>query len=315
MSCKLPEGIYVVSADFREREGEVEFDFRGENYTAQIGVNAFGRLDDMAQAADKVPTQPFCGRTFDTPVAVLPAGVYPFKMTRSDLAVYLARAIAIVGEQMGVSPNAADNVSLPNPERGGAESVLEGSFYYGAIAMSGDTPGVLSVDGVILRSVRVQDRRTSGTGIGLDIRNCVIEGAHHNNIVGGYPLKNASDSRTITVADCRLDGFDSRDGQGCFINACATQLTVERVYYANTKEFFGLTGYGRTDKNAISGVPASITLRDCVMENCQTVHGLSVALPEGPRTWPLLWRGVPSGTLPPRKTLPSICRCLMPAVL
>lgn len=277
----LPDGFYAVSADFREQEGTVSFDFRGETYEAEVGVNAFGRLDDMSQAADKVPAEPFCGRTFDTPVAIIPAGVYPFKMTRADLCVYLARAIAIVGEQMGVSPNDPEDVSKFNPERTGAESVMEGGFYYGALTPAADAPGVLSVDGVTLRSVRVQDRRTEGTGIGLNIRNCIIEGSHHNNIVGGYPLKNADDSRTITVSDCRLDGFDSRDGQGCFINACATDLTVERVYYANTKEFFGLTDYARTDKNAVSGVPATITLRGCAFADCDTVHGLSVALPEG----------------------------------
>ena len=280
MSCKLPEGIYVVSADFREQEGMVSFDFRGTAYEAEIGVNAFGRLDDMSKAADKVPAEPFCGRTFDVPVAVLPAGVYPFKMTRADLCVFLDRAIAIVGEQMGVSPNAADDVSAPNPARTGPESIMEGSFYYGAVALDSDQPGVLCVDGVTIKSVRIQDRRTSGKDIGLDVRNCIIEGSHHNNIVAGYALKNESDSRTITVADCRVDGFDSRDGQGCFIHACATELTVERVYYAHTKEFFGLTNYSRSDKNTIANVPASITLRGCVLEECQCVHGLSVALSE-----------------------------------
>ena len=281
MSCKLPEGIYVVSADFREQEGAVSFDFRGVTYEAEVGVNAFGRLDDMSKAADKVPAEPFCGRAFDVPVAILPAGVYPFKMTRADLCVFLERAIAIVGEQMGVSPNAADDVSQPNPERTGPESVMEGGFYYGAVALDSDQPGVLCVDGVTIKSVRIQDRRTSGKSIGLDVRNCIIEGSHHHNIVAGYALKNADDSRTITVADCRVDGFDARDGQGCFIHACTTELNVERVYYAHTKEFFGLTNYGRSDMNAIPNVPASITLRGCVLEDCECVHGLSVALPEG----------------------------------
>lgn len=64
-------------ADFREQEGTVSFDFRGTTYGAEIGVNAFGRLDDMSKAADKVPAEPFCGRTFEVPVAVIPTGVFP----------------------------------------------------------------------------------------------------------------------------------------------------------------------------------------------------------------------------------------------
>jgi len=116
--------------------------------------------------------------------------------------------------------------------------------------------------------------------LGIEVRNCIITGAHHANCVDSSPLSDSESTRTVTVCDCRCDGFDSMEGQGRFINTCATQLTVERLYYANTKEFFGLTDYSREFSNTPSNTPAAITLRSCIFSNYVGPRGINVLLCE-----------------------------------
>ena len=139
MAQILPKGIYVVSSDFFDREGDVAFTFRGVDYTATIGVNAFARFDHMCEHAHNAPCAPFHGRTFDTPVALVPAGVYKFKAGREFVTVKLTRPITMIGEAMGVSPNAPEDISLPNPQRSMEESILEGSLYFGNLVIPPQT--------------------------------------------------------------------------------------------------------------------------------------------------------------------------------
>ena len=87
MSHILPEGIYVVSSDYFDKEGEVTFAFRCTTYTATIGVNAFARFYHMCEHAHRSPCAPFHGRTYDTPVALVPAGVYKFKAGREFVTI------------------------------------------------------------------------------------------------------------------------------------------------------------------------------------------------------------------------------------
>lgn len=276
MAQFLPEGIYVVSSDFFDREGDVTFPFRGTDYTATIGVNAFARFDHMCEHAHQAPIAPFHGRTFDTPVALVPVGVYKFKSGREFVTVKLTRPITIIGEAMGVSPNAPEDVSRSNPRRNMEESVLEGSLYFGNLVVAPQTDGVLKLDGLTLRDSRVFDARASGDSIGLDVRNCIVEGAHHRCVVETAP----DYPGTVAVRECRVDGFDSMEGQGCFLRCCGTDMLVERVYYANTKEFFGLTDYARQFKNAPEHSPARITVRGCAFDHCQGIRGLSFSLPQ-----------------------------------
>ncbi len=276
----LPSGIYAVDIRFLEtEEKEVTVRFRGVDYAATVGVNAFGLFDQMAQAADTVPTEPFCGRTFDAPVAIVPAGQHECPNARAYLPIKLARGITILGEAMGISPNDPQDITRLNPQRSMEESVLLGSLYYGTLALLDGAQGKLTLDGLTLDGYRVSDRRTGGKELGIDVRNCIIGGAHHTNVVDAVPLTDPDSTRTVTVCDCRCDGFDSMDGRGRFINTCATQLSVERLYYANTKEFFGLTDYGRESVNAPHNTPSAITLRNCVFFNCEGPRGLNVLLP------------------------------------
>ncbi len=72
----LPVGIYAVGDEFLEKEGEVTLTFRGTTYRAVVGQTAFAHFGEMTQAAQAVPTEPFCGQSFDTPVAIVTTGGY-----------------------------------------------------------------------------------------------------------------------------------------------------------------------------------------------------------------------------------------------
>lgn len=282
-SIPLPAGIYAVDARFLDMDDgqAVTVPFRGVTYAATVGVNAFGLFDRMSQLADTIPVQPFCGRTFDTPVAIVPAGVHKCPSKREYLPIRLSRGIAILGEAVGITPNDPTDITKPNPQRSMEESVLLGSLYWGTLAMLADAQGKLLLDGLTLDGYRVNDRRTQGNGLCIEIQNCIFAGSHRSNLVNANPLSDCASSRTLCVRDCRCDGFDSLDGQGRFMNVCATDVTVERLYYANTKEFFGFTDYGCESMNTAPGAPASFTVRDCIFEHCGSLRGLNFALPTG----------------------------------
>lgn len=276
----LPQGVFVMSEAFRDmEEGEVVFPFRGTEYSARIGVNAFGHLTELSERADKAPDEPFCGRSFDTAVVLIPAGVHNCPMKGAFLPVELRNPLTILGEAMGISPNAPGDVRKPNPARNTEESVLCGSFYYGTLALPEGVPGVLTLDGLTLHDTTVSDRRTAGKGLGIEVRNCIFANSFGRTVIAAAPLADAQARRVVTVSDCRADGLDSRDAEGRFLNGCFTRLTVERLYYAHTKKFFGLTDYQGKERNAAPGGTLDFTLRECVFEAGDCVHGLTVAAP------------------------------------
>ena len=274
MMNDMPKGLYAVSAGFAGQTGEVAFTFQGAGFTGQMGETAFATLEEAAKAAVSVPEAPFMGRSYDTPVLLMPAGVYSFGRA---LQTPLPRGLTLLGEGAGISPNRPGNIREANPARPAEETVLEGSFYYGTIVMPAGAEGRLTLDGLTLHDARVYDARTGGEGLGLALQNCVFTGALTATLVRTAAL--AAGSRQVRLSDCRLDGFDALDAEGGLIFASASEITLERVYFAHTTKFLGLTDYGWTLPSGPAGGAVSVTLRDCLFEACETVHGLTVALP------------------------------------
>ena len=270
----MPKGLYVVSDGFAGQTGEVIFTFQGTYFTGQMGETAFATLQEAAKAAVSVPEAPFMGRRYDTPVILMPAGVYSFGRA---LQTPLSRGLTLLGEGAGISPNMAGDIRKVNPARQGEETVLEGSFYFGTIVMPEGTEGRLTLDGLTLHDTRVYDARTRGQELGVTLQNCVFTGSLTATLVRTAALE--SGSRQVRLADCRLDGFDALDAEGGLLFASASEITMERVYFAHTKKFLGLTDYGWTLPAGPAGENLSVTLRDCLFEACETVHGLTVALP------------------------------------
>lgn len=268
---KLPVGVYVVAQDFEEKSGEVVFSFKGEEYTAQMGENAFSTMDDLTYMTLEKPQEPFCGYG-DVPVVLIPAG----KLLLGNAAekerrfnTFMPCAVAILGENAGISPNGAD---LRTPAERQTESVLQGSFYFGCINIGGDKPGVLTLDGVTYRG-KICDSRTGGEHAGLTVKNTIIQSANPYNLISATSAFEGN--RLLSVVDCRVDGLNSIAGEGCLVMAGKGSVLVERLYMTNTAKFLGMTNYAHAQVNDVD----KVIIRDSLFENCGSTHGLTVNLP------------------------------------
>lgn len=268
---QLPIGVYVVAEAFGERTGTVTFLFQGQLYTAQIGVNAFSSLDDVSHASVEKVDAPFCAYE-DMTIVIFPAGTY--MLGTSDVRIekfrtYFPYPVALLGENAGISPNEAD---LRTKAVRREESVLDGAFYFGTLAMEGAVDGPFILDGVTLYA-KLYDERTGGRNTSTQIKNCILDARHsqHCVMVGN----GVSNDHILRITDCRIDGLHSLGGEGNIVSAEAGHVVLENLYIARSNKFFGMTNFSRTRVNGIS----SLLLQRCLFENCQSIHGLTLNLP------------------------------------
>lgn len=268
---KLPVGVYAVSESFQE--GTVIFTFKQETYEATVGENAFCCLEELVLQTLLPAKEPFCGYS-GIPVVLMVAGLCRIgnrgTTRETRFRTYFPCAAAILGENAGVSPNGED-LRIPAPR--GEESVIEGSYYYGTIALRGEVAGCMTIDGITLRT-KIYDERIGGENASLVVKNCIIESPLSYNLI--YVAPDFSGSRSASIADCRVDGLNSMQGEGNLICVCSGKLTVERLYMTNTGKFLGMSNYARTIINHVSHVQ----IKDSLFEHCTSTNGLSVCLPE-----------------------------------
>lgn len=269
---KLPVGIYAVSADFADKTGTVFFTFRDVCYEAQIGYNAFSDMDQLVKQ-DLVPVQaPFMG--YDgRPVVLVPAGILPIgksKIREERFRTFFPCATVILGENAGIDPNGED---LRTPAKRRPESVIEGSFYFGCIAMQGEVDGTLTVDGVCLQA-KIYDQRTGGKDAVLEVKNTIIETALIYTIL--RVMSGFQGQRKTVLENCRAVGLKDYYGEGNLLQVECGALHVQRLYMADTDKFFGMTDYAWSMPNRLT----SMTVRSCLFENCHSTNGLAINLPE-----------------------------------
>ena len=264
----LPKGVYVVHRPFKHQEGDVTFTFRGEEYTATVGENAFYAFEKLVlnpiEAADR-----FMGYE-NTPVVIIPSGVCPVgtvgKCNADLFRTYFPRAMVFVGENMGISPNGED---LRTPAQRKEESILEGSFYFGKLCIKGELDGDFVFDGLTLRT-RLYDERTAGKDVRLVVKNCILDAVFPDENI--LVPDSFNGHREVIVSDCRCTQMNSMGNEGKLFHVVRGELTVERFYMAETKKFLGLVNYARTTKNALT----AMTFRDCIFENAQSTRGLTL---------------------------------------
>ena len=273
----LPVGVYVVCAAFEGQTDVVRFAFKGTEYEARMGVNAFDTLEGLIAAPLVSPAAPFLGYG-NTPVVLIPSGTYKMGLIKETRRrTQMPCPIALLGENAGISPNAED-LRTPNPLWQN-DSVLEGSFYFGTLGMGKDVAGTLTLDGLTFQTSKVWDERTEGTGHGLILRNCSFRGYQAYDLVKVSPLSDPEATRFTTLSDIRADGIDAIDAEGKLLSVTCGDLTVERLYSANNKKFIGMTSYGRSIRNCRAGENSRLTFRDCLFENCESPRGLDICLP------------------------------------
>lgn len=216
---------------------------------------AFCYLEELTDAALQAAQQPFCGYQ-GIPVVIMPAGLYKIGTVKeSRFRTHLPCAMAILGENAGISPN-CDDLRTANPARQ-EETVVQGSFYFGCIALRNGVDGTLILDGLMIRSAKIFDERTQGEALGLTLKNIVFDESLSYDLVRTLPTEPGC-TRTILMQDFRADGIGSHFGEGRLLGFDAGNATVQRLYFANTDKFPGLTNYSRTVQNRLEGREGSM---------------------------------------------------------
>ena len=267
----LPKGVYVVYKPIKY--GETTVTFRGETYEIIPGVNGFYCFEELVRSEMVSVDKPFMGYS-NMSVVLVPAGIVPTgdwgKVNADRFRIYFPCEAAILGENAGINPNEKD---LRTAAKRREESIVQGSIYFGSLAMQGDVDGGITIDGITM-NCRLWDQRTGGKNAHMTVRNCIIGPTVSNNVV--FANGDFVGQRLVTVEDCRIDGMESMNGEGSFVCVNAGDVKINRVYYTNTRKFIGMTNYMRTQKNAIG----KYTLQNSLFENCQSIHGLTIVLPE-----------------------------------
>lgn len=281
---KLPIGVYVVSQAFANQTGEVHFRFKGTDYTAVMGENAFFRMEDVTRADLKPAEAPFCGYV-GTPILLFPAGTYQAGILQPDCETdqrpcyYLPQAITVLGENAGVSPNASD-LRTPNP-LWGAESVFQGNQYFGAIGIRSVADGKFTVDGMVFHTSRVIDDREGGKDVSLTVKNCLFRDFCLYDLVVTETILDPAATRSTHLKNIRCDSISAMEGESRLVDLRSGSLTVENLYFANTDKFMGLTNFRRSFCCGRKGEKADISYTRCLFENCTAPTGFAVTLPEG----------------------------------
>ena len=113
------------------------------------------------------------------------------------------------------------------------------------------------------------------------MENCVIRGESDRHIFATMARIEPRRRPKIAVRDCRIDaGLDSVDAAGQLFKTDSAEITVERLYFADTKKFFGLTDYYRQRPSISPGGKLDLTMRESVFENGYWVRGLSTLVPK-----------------------------------
>ena len=268
---QLPKGVYAVYKPIKY--GETTVTFRDETYEIQPGVNGFYCFEELVRSEMEKVEMPFFGYE-DMAVVIVPAGILPVgdwgKTVKDRFRAFFPVATAILGENMGISPNAED-LRTPAPRR--AESVLQGSFYFGNLTMQGEIDGGLIIDGVTL-NCRFHDQRTGGKNAYMVLKNSLITPAIPVNVV--FATNEFEGCRQVTISDCRSVGMEAMNNEGNLFSVCKGDVQVQRVYMADTEKFIGMSNYTGSQVNGFD----SLTMTDCLFENCSSIHGLNLTLPE-----------------------------------
>ena len=268
---QLPKGVYAVYKPIKY--GETTVAFRDETYEVIPGVNGFYCFEELVRSEMTKVDEPFFGYE-DMAVAIVPAGVLPIgdwgKTNPDRFRTYFPIATAILGENVGCSPNEDD---LRTAALRRQESVIQGSIYFGCLTMQGQVDGGIIVDGVTL-NCRLADHRTGGENAYQILRNSVLNPVFAASVV--FDTGDFVGSKQVLIQDCRSEGMEAMNAEGSLLCLRTGDGIVERVYVADTEKFIGMTTYNRSLVNRID----SLTVRDCLFENCQSIHGLTITLPE-----------------------------------
>ena len=288
---QLPVGVYAVS-NLYTTDGV--FLFQGQRYQAQLGVNGFRNLEEVAKQPLVPVEEPFLGYE-NVPVILMPSGTIPIgevgKTNAERFRVVFPRAVAILGENAGIDANHHEDMNERNPDRG-RETVLQGSFYFGAVALTGECDGTLTLDGLTL-GCRVQDLRTGGKDVALDIKNCIISAN-----IAGHNIQVSDDfagERSTSIYGCAAVDILSMNGENNIFYVGSGNVRIENTYIGHTDKIVGMSNYAGTKPTHAR----RIEFYDVFFEYLTGDRCLTFCLPDKDQVviieWCYFWRHVCDG--------------------
>ncbi len=258
--------LIVVDDDFASatKGKTVSAVVAGTTYTGKLGTTAFATLQEAYAAVQ------------DQGSIYVAAGIYPGN-------VEISKAVNFYGNQMGVNPNNATDVSKKNPARavtGKNESILQDTMFYYKTVAAGENYGnsVVTVNGfafagdggILLQNERFANARIN---ISYNVFDLVNENAYANlgltadsfsAISLGYHESASLIATESVIAYNRIERV-THTGSGLaatngVVTAWAGAVTLERNYIAN------VTG----DAFAISHLQNDTAVKDNYIYNAKS---------------------------------------------
>ena len=267
----LPVGVYAVT----NLRFENLIPFKGECYQGRYGINLFSSLEDLVKVPLVPVEEPFLGYE-GVSVVLIPSGVIKVgeigKTNAERFRVVFRSPVAILGENMGLDANHHEDVELVNDRRA-KESIIQGSFYFGAIAMTGETDGSLILDGLTL-DCRVQDLRTGGKNARLEVRNCILTAnIPANNI---HVADNFVGERYTLIEYCRAAKLLSMNSESSIFYVGSGDGLISECFVGYTDKLIGMSNRNCT-------LPAhfrDLTIRFLWVEDYTGDRCLSFCMPD-----------------------------------
>ena len=241
----LPKGYYAVLPDGSD-VGEKIFEYRGERFECEPGVNLFSSLPEAAAAAVEIPDEVIAGlpyESFAAPVVLLSAGDHLVDKTE------FTRPAVLLGNNAGVNPNLpAEGYAAPflNPAREENETKLTGSYWRGICNLSGDGATLFIADGFSAYMARFQDYRNRGPECRIELRNIInLSHCGKNLYAFGVPAADGGIRREVYLKNMRLSDFDDLDYGGIYLRLSAEKVEIDGLCYEKTGQLFGFCDLAR----------------------------------------------------------------------
>ncbi|MBQ9778350.1 MAG: hypothetical protein IJW22_05425 [Clostridia bacterium] len=276
----MPRGVYELDTD--------QFTSTGVTYAGKEGVNLFSTIAAALEKATEIPDEIIEGvplASAETPVILLAPGVHFVAYMSYKEEVLIKRPVAILGAKAGIDPveKGSDPLLAPTLSKAredlAEESVLQGGFDRGGIALRGADVTYFLLDGVSTSvSTRFVDWRSEIAG------DCklIFRNVRHTSPCG-HALYNVDPvradlpyKREILLENIFLDDNFSDGGCGAtfgYINA--HRATIKNLRINGSIQMLGFSNIARTFNNCpINGIDSRIEILNSYLGGLMGEHGL-----------------------------------------
>ena len=265
----LPRGYYAVQSDFESCDKTI-FTYKGVCYNVTEGENLFPSLAEANKAALSAPEEALEGieaSVPDTPTILFSEGRHTVDRFAFN------HSVTLWGQNAGIPSElpTTDVLATPdiNPTREKNESILYGSYWFGAYQVGSPAVEKIVVDGFSVKGARFNDLRNGGGKYTVIFRNMIHQRYDgHTLYTFAPPKKDQTVERSVVFENVRVVDFDDCDYGAYFVNISATNVLFNNITHASTNQTFGLCNASRTWSNG-SGLSSHYVIKSSLFkDNC-----------------------------------------------